>query len=55
MNKVTWDNWLNIPFFQVINKWLALQAMSDVPGNVENVRKLLDHPAFDMRNPNKVC
>ncbi|KAL0297621.1 UNVERIFIED_CONTAM: Puromycin-sensitive aminopeptidase [Sesamum radiatum] len=40
--------------FLVVNKWLALQAMSDVPGNVENVRKLLDHPAFDLRNPNKV-
>lgn len=23
-------------------------------GNVENVRKLLEHPAFDMKNPNKV-
>jgi len=29
--------------------------MSDVPGNVENVRNLLNHPAFDLRNPNKVC
>ncbi|XP_024396860.1 puromycin-sensitive aminopeptidase [Physcomitrium patens] len=38
----------------VMNKWLALQAMSDIPGNVENVRRLLDHPAFDIRNPNKV-
>lgn len=28
--------------------------MSDVPGNVENVRNLLSHPAFDLRNPNKV-
>ncbi|KAK7251338.1 hypothetical protein RIF29_34435 [Crotalaria pallida] len=27
--------------------------MSDIPGNVENVRKLLDHPAFDLRNPNR--
>ena len=27
--------------------------MSDVPGNVENVRNLLNHPAFDLRNPNK--
>ncbi|MED6188262.1 Puromycin-sensitive aminopeptidase [Stylosanthes scabra] len=40
--------------FLVVNKWFALQAMSDVPGNVENVRKLLNHPAFDLRNPNKV-
>lgn len=28
--------------------------MSDIPGNVENVKNLLKHPAFDMRNPNKV-
>lgn len=40
--------------FLVVNKWFALQAMSDVPGNVENVKSLLDHPAFDLRNPNKV-
>ncbi|KAJ7557437.1 hypothetical protein O6H91_05G126600 [Diphasiastrum complanatum] len=40
--------------FLVVNKWLALQAVSDIPNNVENVRQLLDHPAFDIRNPNKV-
>eukprot|EP00249_Psilotum_nudum_P020552 c27754_g1_i1 orf=837-3506(-) len=38
----------------VVNKWLALQAISDIPGNVNNVRNLLHHPAFDIRNPNKV-
>ncbi|PIN19684.1 Cytosol alanyl aminopeptidase [Handroanthus impetiginosus] len=47
-----YDKWQHD--FLVVNKWFALQAMSDVPGNVENVRKLLNHPAFDMRNPNKV-
>ncbi|KAA3449423.1 puromycin-sensitive aminopeptidase [Gossypium australe] len=40
--------------FLVENKWFALQAMSDIPGNVENVRNLLTHPAFDLRNPTKV-
>ncbi|MCL7034557.1 hypothetical protein MKW94_025023 [Papaver nudicaule] len=40
--------------FLVVNKWFGLQAMSDIPGNVENLRKLLQHPAFDLRNPNKV-
>ncbi|KAK0587811.1 hypothetical protein LWI29_029287 [Acer saccharum] len=40
--------------FLVVNKWFALQAMSDIPSNVENVKKLLNHPAFDLRNPNKV-
>lgn len=40
--------------FLVVNKWFALQAISDIPGNVENVKNLLNHPAFDLRNPNKV-
>ncbi|XP_026403811.1 puromycin-sensitive aminopeptidase-like isoform X2 [Papaver somniferum] len=40
--------------YLVVNKWFALQAMSDIPGNVENVRKLLQHPGFDLCNPNKV-
>ncbi|KAK8935102.1 hypothetical protein KSP39_PZI013278 [Platanthera zijinensis] len=40
--------------YLVVNKWFALQAMSDIPGNVVNVQNLLSHPAFDLRNPNKV-
>ncbi|XP_048445290.1 puromycin-sensitive aminopeptidase isoform X4 [Pyrus x bretschneideri] len=40
--------------YLVVNKWFQLQAMSNIPGNVENVRNLLSHPAFDLRNPNKV-
>ncbi|KAM7494279.1 hypothetical protein LguiB_028888 [Lonicera macranthoides] len=48
-----YDKWQHD--FLVVNKWFALQAMSDIPGNVENVRKLLSHPAFDLRNPNKVA
>ncbi|XP_071689917.1 puromycin-sensitive aminopeptidase-like isoform X2 [Rutidosis leptorrhynchoides] len=40
--------------YLVVNKWFALQSSSDIPGNVENVRKLLSHPAFDLKNPNKV-
>lgn len=28
--------------------------MSNIAGNVENVRNLLKHPAFDICNPNKV-
>ncbi|XP_042020633.1 puromycin-sensitive aminopeptidase-like isoform X2 [Salvia splendens] len=47
-----YDKWQHE--YLVINKWFALQAMSNVPRNVENVRKLLNHPAFDLRNPNKV-
>ncbi|XP_059661813.1 puromycin-sensitive aminopeptidase-like [Cornus florida] len=40
--------------FLVVNKWFALQAGSDISGNLENVKNLLKHPAFDLRNPNKV-
>ncbi|XP_078427665.1 peptidase M1 family protein [Wolffia australiana] len=40
--------------YLVVNKWLALQAMSDIPGNLKNVQNLLNHPSFDIRNPNKV-
>lgn len=47
-----YDKWQNE--YLVVNKWFALQAVSDIPGNVENVRKLLSHPAFDLHNPNKV-
>ncbi|KAJ3693074.1 hypothetical protein LUZ60_012169 [Juncus effusus] len=47
-----YDKWQND--YLVVNKWFALQANSDAPGNVENVKKLLTHPAFDLRNPNKV-
>lgn len=47
-----YDKWQND--YLVVNKWFSLQAVSDIPGNVENVRKLLNHPAFDLRNPNKV-
>ncbi len=38
----------------VINKWMALQAESAVGGTVAGVRKLMAHPAFDARNPNKL-
>ncbi|KAK3122447.1 hypothetical protein QOZ80_8BG0669690 [Eleusine coracana subsp. coracana] len=47
-----YNKWQND--YLVVSKWFALQATSDIPGNVVNVKKLLDHPAFDMRNPNKV-
>ncbi|CAH1453642.1 unnamed protein product [Lactuca virosa] len=40
--------------FLVVNKWLSLQSASDIPGNVENVKKLLDHPSFDLTNANKM-
>ncbi|PIZ04447.1 MAG: aminopeptidase N [Gammaproteobacteria bacterium CG_4_10_14_0_8_um_filter_38_16] len=38
----------------VVNKWLALQASSLLPTVIGDVKKLLQHPAFDISNPNKV-
>jgi aminopeptidase N len=38
----------------VVDKWLAVQASSRLPGTLGEVKKLLMHPAFDIRNPNKV-
>ena len=38
----------------VVDKWFALQAISKLPGTLGNVKKLLQHEAFDIKNPNKV-
>ncbi len=38
----------------VIDKWLAVQATSRLPGTLARVRELLAHPSFDIRVPNKV-
>ncbi|MDG4554882.1 MAG: aminopeptidase N [Candidatus Competibacter sp.] len=38
----------------VVDKWLALQATSRLPGALEVVKALMAHEAFNLRNPNKV-
>jgi aminopeptidase N len=38
----------------VIDKWLRVQAMSRLPGTLAEVKRLTAHPAFSIRNPNKV-
>lgn len=38
----------------VLDKWFAIQAASKLPGALEQVRQLLQHPAFNIKNPNKV-
>ncbi|MGH8550403.1 MAG: aminopeptidase N [Methylococcales bacterium] len=38
----------------VIDKWFALQAMSPIAGELSRISELMDHPAFDIRNPNRV-
>ena len=38
----------------VVDKWLAVQATSRLPGTLPRVHELLSHPAFDIKVPNKV-
>ncbi len=38
----------------VIDKWFSLQSTSRLPSALGEVKRLLDHPAFDIRNPNRV-
>ncbi len=47
-----YDKWSKNPL--VVDKWLSVQAMSDLPDTLERVRELMGHEAFSMRNPNKV-
>ena len=47
-----YEQWKHDPL--IMNKWLGLQASASLPNNVENVKALMKHPAFDVKNPNKV-
>ncbi len=38
----------------VINKWLGLQAISNLPGGLERVKRLMKDPVFNINNPNKI-
>jgi len=38
----------------LMDKWLSLQATSELPGTLARVRALLDHPAFSLKKPNRV-
>jgi aminopeptidase N len=38
----------------VVDKWLAAEASSRLPGTVARVKELTSHPAFTLENPNKV-
>ena len=38
----------------VVDKWLAVQSSSRLPGTLARVESLTRHAAFDPRNPNKV-
>jgi aminopeptidase N len=38
----------------VMNKWLGLQAVSQVHGGLERVKRLMNDPVFNINNPNKI-
>lgn len=38
----------------VVNQWFSVQAIATRPSTLQHVKALMDHEAFDMRNPNKV-
>ena len=38
----------------VMDQWFSVQAGSPLPGGLQRVRELMEHPAFTIKNPNKV-
>lgn len=38
----------------VLDKWFALQACCEHPDTLQHVQQLIKHPAFSIKNPNKV-
>ncbi|MCX7281900.1 MAG: aminopeptidase N [Alphaproteobacteria bacterium] len=46
------DRFKNDPL--VLDKWMSLQAGSPLPETITAVRELMKHPAFDIKNPNRV-
>ena len=47
-----YERWKSDPL--VLDKWFAIQALSELPGVLSEVRRLMEHPAFSIKNPNKV-
>lgn len=38
---------------QVVDKWFSVQASSTLPGTLAEVIRLMDHPDFELANPNR--
>ncbi len=38
----------------VMDKWFVMQATSSLPDTLDNIKALMKHKLFDMKNPNKV-
>ena len=47
-----YEKWKHEPL--VVDKWLAVQSTSRLPDALPRVKRLLSHPAFDIKVPNKV-
>jgi aminopeptidase N len=47
-----YEKWKHDPL--VMDKWLAIQAGSSLSQTLDNVKALTRHPAFSIKNPNKV-
>jgi aminopeptidase N len=47
-----YNTWKSDPL--VMDKWLILQATSSLETSLERVKALLHHPAFSIKNPNKI-
>ena len=46
------DRWQDDPL--VLDKWFSVQATAPLPDTLDTVRRLMDHPRFSLKNPNRV-
>jgi aminopeptidase N len=49
---IFYQRWQKDPL--VMDKWFSAQAACVLPNTLQHVKSLLTHPAFDIKNPNKV-
>lgn len=47
-----YQRWQDEPL--VVNQWFSVQAANPRPGTLNKVKQLLEHEAFDRKNPNKL-
>jgi aminopeptidase N len=47
-----YKQWSHEPL--VLDQWFVVQAVCQLPGSLAQVKQLLEHADFDIRNPNKV-
>ena len=47
-----YQQWKDDP--QVVEQWFAVQSGSTRTGGLRKIRELMEHPAFDWKNPNKI-